>query len=104
MVTGGQRACDVTTDHSSAAFYREGRRLLHGVGGDGGVCQVSCMLLTAGKWRVEFQEGRLEVVCAGSVEAEEEIGKQLIVIRRRTFTVRRLTEAMDELQHNHISI
>ncbi len=33
------------------------------------------------------------VVCAGSVEAEEEIGKQLIVIRRRACTVRRLTEA-----------
>ena len=36
----------------------------------------------------------VEVVCAGSVKAEEEIGKQLIVIRRRTFTVRRLTEAL----------
>lgn len=35
----------------------------------------------------------LEVVCAGSVNAEEEIGKQLIVIRRRTLTVRQLTEA-----------
>jgi len=35
-----------------------------------------------------------EVVHAGSVKAEEEIGKPLIVIRRRTFTVRRLAEAL----------
>jgi hypothetical protein len=36
----------------------------------------------------------VEVVRAGSVKVEEEIGKQLIVIRRRTFTVRQLTEAL----------
>lgn len=38
----------------------------------------------------------VEVVRAGSVEAEEEIGKQLIVIRRRTLTVRRFTEALNK--------
>lgn len=37
----------------------------------------------------------VEVVRAGSVKAEEEIGKQLIVIRRRTFTLRQLTEALN---------
>lgn len=59
------------------------------------------LIRAPGKWRV----GSLvvvRVVRAGSVKAEEELGKQLIVIRRRTFSP--TVDRGAEHEHNCVSI
>jgi hypothetical protein len=91
----GKRACDVTMDHSFAVLHGESQAVW---------LTVWSKMAGYGKSlirdRGEVESGFLgslvdvEVVRAGSVKSEEEIGKQLIVIRRRTFTIRRLTEAL----------
>lgn len=90
----GKCACDVTTDHSFAMLHGGRERFwftvwLKMAGYD------RSLIRDRGEVGSGFLGSLVDVgvVRAGSVKAEEEIGKQLIVIRRRTFTVRQLTEA-----------
>lgn len=84
--TGGQCACDVTTITALQCYMASDGWLFYSAGENGGVRRV--LYVSAGKWRAEEWVPKVvKKSGAGCVKVEEEIGKQLIVIRRRTCSV-----------------